>query len=118
MGKPRVVIADAEEAYLAALQQKFIETFFDRIDLEIITEKPYFDFLFSAPQKMVRLVVSEEFYSTSLQRHNIGKVFLMTEQPDRENTSDLTVTSIFKYTNIKEVFNEIIGSSVKNNIFQ
>ena len=62
MGKPRVVIADAEEAYLAALQQKFIETFFDRIDLEIITEKPYFDFLFSAPQKMDILVVSEEFY--------------------------------------------------------
>lgn len=113
MGKPRVVIADAEEAYLAALQQKFIETFFDRIDLEIITEKPYFDFLFSAPQKMDILVVSEEFYSTALQRHNIGKVFLMTEQPDRENTLDLTVTSIFKYTNIKEVFNEIIGSSAE-----
>ena len=60
-----MVIADAEEAYLAALQQKFIETFFDRIDLEIITEKPYFDFLFSAPQKMDILVAPQYRKSVS-----------------------------------------------------
>lgn len=112
MGKPRIVIADTDENYIAPLQQKFIETFFDKIDLEIITEKSYFDSLFSSPQKMDILVVSEEFYSIELQRHNIGNVFLMTEQPSDGQTSDLLATKIFKYAkNVKEIFNEIIGSS-------
>lgn len=111
MGKPRIVIADIDENYIAPLQQKFIETFFDKIDLEIITEKKYFDFLFSSPQKMDILVVSEDFYSIELQRHNIENVFLMTEQPADGHTSDLLATKIFKYAkNVKEIFNEIIGS--------
>lgn len=112
MGKPRIVIADADEAYIAPLQQKFIEAFFDKIDLEIITEEECFRSLFSAPQKMDILVVSEAFYSIELQRHNIENIFLMTEQSSDGQTSDLLVNKIFKYAkNVKEIFHEIIGSS-------
>ena len=112
MGKPRIVIADADETYIAPLQQKFIEAFFDKIDLEIITEEECFRSLFSAPQKMDILVVSEAFYSIELQRHNIENIFLMTEQSSDGQTSDLLVNKIFKYAkNVKEIFHEIIGSS-------
>jgi hypothetical protein len=112
VGKPRIVIADADETYIAPLQQKFIEAFFDKIDLEIITEEECFRSLFSAPQKMDILVVSEAFYSIELQRHNIENIFLMTEQSSDGQTSDLLVNKIFKYAkNVKEIFHEIIGSS-------
>lgn len=90
---------------------KFIEDFFEKIDLEIISDRDYFDRLFSTPQKAEILIVSEDLYDLSLQKHNIGNVFLMTEQYEEEQTADLNLTRIFKYTSIKEIFNEIQGKS-------
>lgn len=113
MSKPRIIIADTDSNYIIPLQLKFVEEFFEKIDLEIITEQEYFDELFAMPQKVDILIVSEDLYSSSLQRHNLGNVFVMTEQKEEEQTADLTVTSLFKYTSIKEIFNEITGKSAE-----
>lgn len=111
MAKARIIIADTDESYIQSIQLKFIEEFFEKIDLEIITDKEYFEQLFSAPQKAEILIVSEDLYDLSLQKHNISYVFLMTEQYEEEQTADLNLTRIFKYTSIKEIFNEIAGKS-------
>lgn len=111
MARPRIIIADTEINYILSLQLKFIEEFFEKIDLEIITDPDYFGRLFSAPQKAEVLIVSEDLYDLSLQKHNIENVFLMTEQEGEEQTADLNLTRIFKYTSIKEIFNEILGKS-------
>lgn len=111
MAKPRIIIADTDPDYIIPLQLKFVEDFFEKVDLEIITDKGYYDTLFSLAQRADILVVSEELYDHSLQRHNIGHIFLMTEQYEEEATADLRVDRIFKYTSIKEIFNEIIGKS-------
>lgn len=115
MAKPRVIIADTEESYIAPLQLKFIEDFFEKVDLEIITDENYFSELFSTPQQIDILIVSESLYDRSLSKHDISHVFLMTEHYEEELTAELTVNRIFKYTSIKEIFNEIIGKS--NNVF-
>lgn len=109
MPKPKVIIADADASYINPLQLKFVEEFFEEIDLELITQEAYFNELFSTPQKAEALVVSEDFYDSALQRHNIGRIFLMTEQHEEDQTDDLRVNRIFKYTSIKEIFNEITG---------
>ncbi len=111
MAKARIIIADTDESYIQSIQLKFIDEFFEKIDLEIITDKEYFEQLFSAPQKAEILIVSEDLYDLSLQKHNISYVFLMTEQYEEEQTADLNLTRIFKYTSIKEIFNEIAGKS-------
>ena len=113
MARPRIIIADTDINYLVPLQLKFAEEFLGKIDLEIITDPEYFHTLFVTPQKADVMVVSEDLYDSSLQRHSIGNVFLMVEQYDaeEEETGDLNVTRIFKYTSIKEIFNEIIGRS-------
>ena len=111
MSRPRIIIADTDVNYIQSLQLKFIEEFFEKIDLEIITEREYFDELFSVPQKAEILVVSEDLYESSLQRHNISKVFLMVEQDENDGTEELNVNKIFKYSSIKEIFNEILGKS-------
>ena len=80
MSKPRIIIADTDISYIIPLQQKFIEEYFEKIDLEIISDPSYYELFFSSPQKADVLIVSEELYSTKLQRHNIGNIFLMTEQ--------------------------------------
>ncbi len=111
MAKPRIIIADTDVSYIIPLQLKFVEEFYEKVDIEIITNEDYYAQLFSTPQKADVLVVSEDLYDTSLQRHNIGNIFLMTEHHEEERTGDLNVDRIYKYTSIKEILNEIIGKS-------
>lgn len=111
MAKPRVIIADEDVNYIIPLQFKFVTDFFDKIELEIISEKSYFEEFFSRPQNAAILIVSDELYASSLQRHNISNVFVMMEQLEEGDTGELNVNRLFKYTSIKEIFNEIIGKS-------
>lgn len=111
MAKPRIIIADSDINYIIPLQLKFADDFFEKVDIEIITDRAFFQNLFSSPQRADILIVSEDMYDQTLQRHNISHIFLMTEQYEEEQTADLKVNLIFKYTSIKEIFNEIIGKS-------
>ncbi len=111
MSKPRVIIADIDANYIIPLQQKFVIDFFDQIDLEIITNKEYFDELFMKPQKAEILIISDSLYDSSIQRHNITNIFMMMEQYEEVDTAELNVNRLFKYTSIKEIFNEIVGKS-------
>lgn len=111
MAKPRVIIADTDVNYIIPLQLKFTKDFFDLIDMEVITEEAYFNELFSKPQKTEILIVSENLYTPELQKHNITNTFVMMEKYEEEQTGDLNVVKLFKYTSIKEIFNEIIGRS-------
>lgn len=111
MAKPRIIIADTDISYIIPLQLKFVEDFFEKVDLEIVTDNEYFVTLFSTPQRADILIVSEELYSQAMQRHNISHIFVMNEQYEEEQTADLNVNHIFKYTSIKEIFNEITGKS-------
>lgn len=112
MKKPRVIIADTDAAYTIPLQLKFVEEFFNQIDLEIITDCQYYEKLFSVPQSIDVLIVSEDLYSDSLQRHSIRHTFMMQEEMDQgETTASLLVNRIGKYSSMKDIFNEIVGKS-------
>lgn len=113
MGKPRVVIADSDEQYVAPMLQQFIRSFFEKIEIELITDKDYLKELFSKPQRIDILIISEDMYIEDISKHNIGNAFLMTEEDTSGSTGDLTINRIFKYTSLKEIFNEIIGVSAE-----
>lgn len=114
MSKPRIIIADTDIDYIIPLQLKFAKDFFDLIDIEIVSNEEYFADLFMKPQKADILIISEDLYDSSIQRHNISNIFLMTEQYEEEETGDLNIVRLFKYTSIKEIFNEIVGKSTDN----
>lgn len=111
MSKPRIIIADSNIAYLIPLQLKVASELFNRVDIEIITDKEYFDDLFSTSQTADALVVSEEFYTPDLNKHNIGSIFLLTESADDSDVEDNNVQKIFKYTSVNDIFN-VISSNV------
>lgn len=111
MKKTRVVIADTDEQYILPIQMKFIEEFFEKLELEMITSSDFFEKLFSEPQSIDILIVSEDLYHPDLQKHMIKKIFLLSEQPDNGETGELRVEKIFKYTSLKEIFNEVVGKS-------
>lgn len=116
MIKPRIIIADTDANYIVPLQLKFVEDFFEKVDIEIITEEDYFQSVFSMPQKVDILIVSDDLYDQALHRHDISNIFVMNEQYEEEQTAAANVTHIYKYTSIKEIFNEIIGKSA--NVFK
>lgn len=109
MSRPTVILADEDEQYISALELKFLEELYEKIDLVVITDPEYFKTFFSAPQKAEILVVSEGLYDSSLKRHDINHVFVLAEQQTGGTTEDLSINKIYKYTSIKEIFNEIIG---------
>lgn len=111
MGKPKVILADTDEKYLAPLEMKFLDELNDTIDLELITDELFFTSYFSQSQNADVLVVSEELYSRELQKQNISNIFVLTEQSEEGDTDDLGITKIFKYTSIKEIYNQILAAS-------
>ena len=43
MVKPRIIIADMDINYIMPIQLRFVEDFFEKVELEIITDKSFFD---------------------------------------------------------------------------
>lgn len=111
MPKPRVVIADADINYILPLQLKFVKEFFEKIEIEVITDNNYFNHLFETPQKIDVLIVSEEMYSLELQKHSISYTFLMVEELDEGHTGDLNVKRLLKYTSVNDIFKSIVSQS-------
>lgn len=111
MAKARILIADTDMNYIAPIQQKFAEEYFEKVDLEIISERNYYEHFFASPQKADILIVAEELYTPMLQRHNITNIFVMTEQYSQNKTENLQISQIYKYTNINDIFNDIVGKS-------
>lgn len=111
MANPRIIIADMDSSYILPIQAKFVEEFPVETDLEIITDRVYFEQLFSTPQKVDILIVSDQIYTGALSRHDIGCIFVMMEKMEEGKTDELSLNRIFKYSSIREIFNEIIGKS-------
>lgn len=111
MKKPRIIIADTDRNYIFPLLYKFVIECFDKLDLEIVDNSDYFEILFAQPQSADVLIISEDLYDSSIHRHSIDHIFLMTEQLEEEQTANLNVNQLFKYTSIKEIFNEITSKS-------
>lgn len=111
MSRLLVVIADADETYLSTLEDKFLRELNDKIELENISDRDYFDSFFSTPKTAEIVAVCESFYSRELQKHNINHLFVLTEDKRNGDTEDLAVSQIYKYTGIKEIYNELIYRS-------
>ena len=64
MGKPRIIIADTDLNYITLLELKFVEELFDKVNLEMITDKEYFDSLFLA--KGITSSINERFPDSAI----------------------------------------------------
>ena len=100
MAKSTIILADNDEKFLAPLELKFVEELGEEVNIEVITEKEYFDDFFSTSKTANVLVVSSELYSVELHKHNINSIYVLTEEEneDEGGTEDLIITKIFKYT--------------------
>lgn len=111
MEKPRIVIVDDDFSYVIPLQSKFVYEFFDDVELEIITKESYLQEFLQNLQRIDVLIVDRKFYSEELGKHEIQHIFVMTEEQNDDTSYPEDVHVIFKYTNVKGIFLEIVGIS-------
>lgn len=113
MNQFTIVLADTDEHYVAQLEKRFIETCQDRANIIIITEEEYLDFFFSTPQNIDILVIQEDLCHYTFDEHSIASIFILTEHIS--DSPETQPPKIYKYTSVKEIYNEIFnGSALKN----
>lgn len=106
--RPHVLIADGSEDYALRLEDKFLRMMRDAIDLEVITDRTYFSKFFSSPRQLDVALISEDLVIPNLDNQTIDKLFIMSEEVNRETLDDGRVR-IYKYTSLSHVFNQTMG---------
>ncbi len=111
MKKTRIVLADDDFSYILPLLSKFIQEFFDEVELEVVTDSEYYEEMFRSPQKIDILIVDKKFYTGDEDRHVINHVFIMSENQEDDIRTNENVDVLYKYTNVKGIFQEVVGRS-------
>lgn len=109
MAKTKIILADLDEKYLAPIEMKFLEELDDDIEMEVISRIEYFEEYFQQPRSADILVISDELYSSDLQKHGINHVFVLVEQMTQGSTEELLIKKIFKYSSTKEIYSQVSG---------
>lgn len=104
MKRIHIVIADTDISFVISVAGKFAQQYAERIDLEAITDLSYFEHFFSGPKEMDLLIIAESLYDQRLEKHNIEKVLLLTEEENTFWIKDARVFEIYKYSGLKELF--------------
>ncbi|WP_448902051.1 AAA family ATPase [Eubacterium sp.] len=113
MTKQRIVIVDEDFFYIIPLQAKFIYKFGDSVEIEVITQKNYLINSFNKIQKVDILIISENMYFDSLLKHEIKKIFVLTEEKNEKIKSN-NVQFIYKYKSLNEIILDIVGNDFNN----
>lgn len=110
MNNMDIIIADQDQDYLTPLELQLVEMVSEESVINIISSKDYFDDFFSVPQKAEILLINENLFNENINKHDIENVYILTE----DNTKEIFngYKCIYKYTNIKEIF-ELIGEKSK-----
>lgn len=111
MSKPLIVLVDTDESYLATLENKFLVELGDKAELEIISDLQYYEMFFSTPVTAEIVVVDEKIDTHDLQKHNIQNLFVLSESRETGGTENLSVSKVFKYLGIRELYNELTYKS-------
>jgi len=114
--KSRIIIVDKDTEYVKTLQIQLLRQFWEGIDLEIITDEEYFNISFSSPQKADILVISEEMYDTTIKRHSIGNIYVLTEKNDLGETQDLSVQTVYRYSTLSDIIS-IVCENLERTLF-
>lgn len=109
MNKPQIIIADPIEGYVTPVLLKIAEKLGGNTRIEVITDDSYLKEYFSTFREISILIINEQWYEmVDVSRQNIRNVFLLCEEEYRaEKLTKGNVHGIYKYTSIKEIYNEI-----------
>lgn len=106
----KILIADPELHYLLKLQTKFFQKLQDSYEIEIISDKNYFERVFSSPQNADCLIINEGWFDSRLEKHNIEHIVLLSDELVSLGAKSADISSglkIPRHTSIEEIFNQV-----------
>ena len=109
---PKIVLIDDDIKYVFLLQARLGEHFLNEVNLEVITERNFCKEYFYEPRNIDLLIIDEKFYNQDLQKHNIKKVLLLTENENIVQDNIGNVIRIYKYSNMRDIFNAVNSRNV------
>ena len=105
MEKKSVIITDPDKEYAKLLCWKLIEKYENKIDFQIITDRKYFENIFSVQQKVDVLLVDSSFYNEMLLQHRINQIIVLTDEIGK--TDDSEIIYLNRFMNMKKIVNEV-----------
>lgn len=107
MKNSRIIMADPELNYIIKLQIKFLQELQDSCEIDVITDKKFFDDRFSSPQHADCLIINDNWESSMLAKHNIDHVVILTDGTTSNIEAESVRTRIPRYTSTEEIYNQI-----------
>ena len=108
MAAVHLMLADKDRGYLVPLVRKFIDGIGINADIEAATDQAYLESFFETPKSLDILVIQEEMYRDEFSRHNIGDIFLLTENED--DAPPAAAHRIYKYTDADTVYKQVVNN--------
>lgn len=116
MGKFTLVIAIKDENYLFPLELALAERVGENVDIEGISSPDYFESFFASPRSIDLMIIDDFFEKADFKRHNIKKVFLLTEEVPDDDDSQIQrripdtqqFARVFKYLTLSVLISSII----------
>lgn len=111
MGRTVIVVAEPDRDYMSRLETGLVKMFWKEADLELISDPKFFVEYFAAPKKIDLLLIDESMYTERLRMHDIGKVFILTEDPEPEEEEDgQDVFRLYKFSNRNALLDRIASA--------
>ena len=106
MTRCKILLADEDLSYLAPLELALLREFDEKLDISMVTDPSYLRELFSTPQRLDVVIINERLWDPEYRRHDIGQVFLLSEEP---NGSMSEYPQIYKYTSEQDIVQQLDG---------
>lgn len=106
-----VVVIELDEDYLLPLEMKLAFAADEKVHFEFITEKGEYQKYFEKLRKIDVLVIDEKLFTEEISRHNIERIYILTEEAENEKTEQEKRTSViklFKYSNLNSLIGMIL----------
>lgn len=112
MAQTKIVLADYEPDYLSTLERIFVREYQFTAEIVLLPNEDALKRYFEEPKTIDILLINEKLYDQSFARHNVGHLFILTEEePDAETAGELYNNMLYKYTGSKTIIDSVISRS-------
>ena len=107
MTRCKILLADEDLSYLAPLELALLREFDEKLEISMVTDPAYLRQMFSTPQRLDVVIMNERLWDSEYRRHDIGQVFLLSEDPIDGSMSEYP--QIYKYTSEQDIVQQLDG---------
>lgn len=111
MGKPVIVLADADEEYLRFLEQCFLREYGEQIEIHTITDPQFFGGYFREPHRTDVMIAGEGFYHPRLLQYRFPCVLALADRREQVGVDANGVLHVCKYMDAEAASRQLLQVS-------